>query len=336
LGCGGFGRAHAEVISSLAGDAVLSAVTDVDPDRARAFAADFGCTAGADLGTLCARDDIDAVVVCVPHALHADAAVAAMTAGKDVVVDKPIDVTLEAADRVIATEVHTGRVVTVMSQRRFEPAVQWARQAIEHGELGLITFASAITTQWRPQSYYDSGGWRGTKAVNGGGAAIALGIHALDLMLSLVGEPIRVQAEMACLAHERIDVEDALVATIRFASGAVGSFTATTAAYPGRPSRVCVYGDRGSVELGEGTVEFAQPAAPLRFATMPGPKPGHGDAQAAHRAQFVDFIAAVRERRAPAVTTRDGRLALATIAAMYASARSGGAVDVNRTPSPVH
>jgi UDP-N-acetyl-2-amino-2-deoxyglucuronate dehydrogenase len=233
-----------------------------------------------------------------------------------------------------------------MSQRRFEPAAQWARRAVESGALGTVTFASAITTQWRPQSYYDSAGWRGTKAVDGGGAALTLGVHALDLLLWLVGEPVRVQAEAACLVHERIDVEDILAATIRFASGAVGSFTATTAAYPGRSPRVCVYGDQGSIELGDDTVEFAESRAaeagdlfaagvvPERRSGAGGG--GQGDGPAAHRAQYRDFITAVREHRRPAVTTADGRLALATITAMYESARSGQAVEVSRsTASPL-
>jgi predicted dehydrogenase len=311
LGCGGFGKAHAEVISSLGGEGLLTAVADMVPSRASAFADEFGCAASNDLSALRARDDVDAIVICVPHAAHANAAIEAMTAGKHVIVDKPVDVTLEAADRLIAVEARTGRTVTVMSQRRFEPAVQRARQAIENGALGNITFASAITTQWRPQSYYDSS-WHGTKKVDGGGAALTIGIHALDLLLWLVGAPVRVQAEMACLAHDRIDVEDTLAATIRFASGAVGSFTATTAAYPGRPPLVCVYGDRGSIELGDDIEELGN------------------DSQSAHRAQYRDFIAAIHEHRTPAVSTSDGRLALATVVAMYESARTGRAVVVSR------
>jgi predicted dehydrogenase len=337
LGCGGFGRVHAEVISSLAGEAALTAVADAAPARASAFAADFGCAASSDLRALCAREDVDAIVVCIPPGLHAGAATQAVTAGKDVIVDKPLDISIEAADRLIAAEARTGRIVSVMSQRRFEPAAQWARQAVESGALGTVTFASAITTQWRPQSYYDSAGWRGTRAVDGGGAALTLGVHALDLLLWLVGEePVRVQAEAACLVHERIEVEDTLAATIRFATGAVGSFTATTGAYPGRPPRVCVYGDQGSIELGDDTVEFAKSTAAQagdRFAAGVVPDRAGPGGLAAHRAQYQDFITAVRERRRPAVTTSDGRLALATIAAMYESARSGRAVEVSRARS---
>jgi predicted dehydrogenase len=344
LGCGGFGRVHAEVISSLAGAAALTAVADAAPARASAFAADFGCAAGADLRALCARDDVDAIVVCVPPGSHADAAIEAVTAGKDVIVDKPLDISLEAADRLIAAEARTGRTVSVMSQRRFEPSAQWARRAVERGALGTVTFASAITTQWRPQSYYDSAGWRGTKAVDGGGAALNLGVHAMDLLLWLAGEPVRVQAEAACLVHERIDVEDTLAATIRFASGAVGSFTATTAAYPGRPPRVCLYGDQGGIELGEDTVEFAESVAAgagdlFAAGAVPdartGAAGGGSGGLAAHRAQYHDFIAAVREQRRPTVTTADGRLAVATIVAMYESARSGRAVEVSTSTATV-
>nr|WP_055502236.1 Gfo/Idh/MocA family oxidoreductase [Nonomuraea pusilla] len=309
IGCGSYGGVHAETIASLGPAARLVAVADAAPGRAAAVAARLGCAAEPDLKALCARPDVDAVTVCVPHGRHAETAVAALEAGKHVLVDKPLEIGLEAADRIVAAERRTGRLVGVMSQRRFEPAARAAHARVAGGGLGRLTGGAAHTVTWRDQDYYDATPWRGSAAVEGGGALITLGVHTLDLLLWLLGRPVEVQAQAGCLAHERIEVEDTLVGGIRFASGAIAGVSATTAAFPGLPPRVAVHGDRGTVEI---------PADP--------------DERAAVRAQYLDFAAAVRDGRPPLVGTAAGRLVLATILALYESARTGRAVPVPGSP----
>ncbi|MBS2535208.1 Gfo/Idh/MocA family oxidoreductase [Catenulispora sp. NF23] len=339
LGCGSYGVVHAKVISSMPDQARLVAVADAVPDRAAAVAGELGCEAVEGLEALCRRADVDAISVSIPHGLHADAVVTALEAGKHVLVEKPLDISLVAADRVIEAERRTGLTVGVMSQRRFEPAAVRVKAAIDAGDLGRLTSGMAETTSWRPQSYYDSTPWRGTAAVEGGGALMTLGVHSLDLLLWFLGEPVAVQAQAGQLAHERIEVEDTLVGTVRFASGAVAGVSATTAAYPGRDSRVAVYGDLGSAQVGErelgylrttrlqpGTERVAETAAYPEHSALSG-----GDAidiYGAAQAQYRDFVAAVRDGRPPAIGTADGRRVLATVLGLYESARTGDTVKL--------
>jgi len=299
VGAGAIGETHARSITS---SAELAVVVDNSLERARRVTAEFGGTPMTSLAD--AFEHVDAVSVCLPSGAHADAAVLALQAGKHVVVEKPIDVTLAAADRIIAAERQSGRTVAVISQRRFQPESAAAHRAIS--DLGRITSGIAESTFWRPQEYYDSKPWRGTWALDGGGALMNQGIHAVDLLLWLMGEPVEVLARSACLAHDRIEVEDTVAAVVTFASGALGTITATTAANPGQPVRVAVHGDRGSIVIGES-----------------------GSLDDAHIAQYADFLDAVRDSRPPLVGTADARRALAVVLAVYESARTGKPVELN-------
>ncbi len=322
VGCGVIGALHGRLIASMEGTAELAAVADTDRERATRLAAEHGVDAHGDPAELYGRDDIEAVVVCLPSGLHADAAVPALRAGKHVVIEKPIDITLEAADRIIAAERESGRTVTVISQRRFEPSFRQVGAAVAAGELGRLTSGTAEVTLWRPQSYYDSGGWRGTWALDGGGALMNQGVHVVDLMLALLGPAQEVSAYAGLLAHEGIEVEDTAAAVVRFAGGALGRLFATTAAHGGNSVRVSVHGDAGHAVVENevitafrvGEDDRAEPEPPARLGA------------AAHRLQLEDFVAAVREGRAPEVTSADGRAALALVLAVYESARTGVSV----------
>ncbi|MCS7477707.1 Gfo/Idh/MocA family protein [Umezawaea endophytica] len=322
VGAGVIGEVHARLITSLAGRAELAAVVDVDAERARSLTAEFGGTPFTSLADALA--DVDAVSVCLPSGAHADAAVLALAAGKHVVVEKPIDITLAAADRIATAEQDSGRTVAVISQRRFQRAPAFVRRAVVDGRFGRITSGTAESTFWRPQSYYDSGGWRGTRALDGGGALMNQGVHAVDLLLWLMGEPVEVVARSGRLAHDRIDVEDTVAAVVTFASGAIGTITATTAAFPGLPVRIAVHGDRGgAVVLGDDLAHFH---------TADGdeaPDLCGSSVEDAHRAQYADFLDAVRDGRPPLVGTADGRRALAVVLAAYESARTGAPVALD-------
>ena len=322
VGAGVIGTTHVRLITSLPGQAELVAVVDVEADRAAALSGEYGGDPMTELEKACARPDIDAVSICLPSGMHADAAITALRAGKHVIVEKPIDVTLAAADRLIDAEQETGLTVAVISQRRFQPAPVFVHQAVADGRFGRITTGIAESAFWRSQEYYDSGGWRGTVELDGGGALMNQGIHVVDLLLWMLGKPVEVQAYSGLLAHERIDVEDTVAATVRFSSGAIGSIVATTSAYPGRPVRLSVYGDRGSAVIeDDDLVAFDtaddQPSAELG-----------GSVADAHRDQYVDFIEAVRDGRPPAIGTRDARRALEVVLGVYESARTGGPVQL--------
>jgi predicted dehydrogenase len=319
VGAGVIGEAHAKALDTLEGSELV-AVADVVPELARTMAASRGADATDELERVLGRDDIDAVSVCTPSGLHADIAVAALEAGKHVMIEKPIDVTLAAADRIIEAEKRSGRVATVVSQRRFQPPFAFLHKEIEAGRLGRVTSGIAESPFWRSQSYYDSGGWRGTWKLDGGGALMNQGIHVLDLLVWMLGEPVEVSAYAATLAHERIEVEDTVAGTIRFSSGAIGTITATTAANPGRTVRLTVNGDAGSAIVDAERIEYLETADRKtdEVPTLPTDPPGHA-------AQYADFIEAIQDGRPPAITTADGRRALALIVAIYESARQGGA-----------
>jgi UDP-N-acetyl-2-amino-2-deoxyglucuronate dehydrogenase len=336
VGAGVIGKVHAKALSELPDLAELVTVVDSDPTMATALADQYGVAAATDLDTVLQRDDIDAVCICTPSGLHADGAVVALEAGKHVVVEKPLDVSLAAADRVIDAEKRTGKTVTVISQHRFDKSTEKLLKAVRDGHLGTITSAIASHAWWRGQSYYDSGEWRGTWALDGGGAVMNQTVHTINLLVTAVGTPVEVFAYTACLAHERIEVEDTAVAVVKFASGALGIIHGTTAAYPGLDASLRVLGSKGSAVISDDELVFFHEntdAAPeIERSEAIGvnqvtddDKLEAGDLALgrAHRRQLADFVEAVNDGRPPRVGTADARTSLAVILAMYESAATG-------------
>src|SRR5689334_12645822 len=339
VGAGMIGHVHAEVVSSLSGVATLAAVVDSNAQTASRVAARHGTEALTSLAEVGARPDIDVVSICLPSGAHAAAAIPVMRAGKHVVIEKPIDITLDAADALIRVERETGVVATVISQRRFQHAPAFLHRAVRSGELGRITSGVAVSPFWRTQEYYESGSWRGTKNLDGGGALMNQGIHVLDLLLWLLGEPVEVQAYAGTLAHRDIQVEDTAAAVIRFASGAVGTILATTAAYPDLPVRLSIHGADGSAVLDGDALQFFharahEGAAPDRADQSADqtesllPDRGVSTLDDALRDQYLDLATAIAAGKAPSITTADGRRALATVLAIYESAETGRPVAV--------
>src|SRR5919109_5080731 len=255
LGCGVIGPHHAKAIAGLQ-SAELVAVADVVPELAEKLANERGCSYFASLEEMLSGVGLDVVCVCTPSGMHADGAVTALEAGKHVVIEKPVDVTLEAADRLIEVQRATGRRVAVVSQHRFDAAIQAVHEALVRGEFGRLTSGSADVRWWRSQSYYDSGGWRGTWELDGGGVLINQAIHSIDLLQWLMGPVVELTAYTELLAHERIEVEDTAVAILKFANGALGTIVATTAAFPGLTARIVVHGDRGSAIIDDDDLSY--------------------------------------------------------------------------------
>ena len=189
---------------------------------------------------------MDAVSICAPSGLHADLGVRALRAGKHVVVEKPMDVSLAACDRLLAAQRESGKTLAVISQHRFDFASITVKDALDAGTLGPLVFAEARVPWYRTQEYYDSGDWRGTWALDGGGALMNQGVHTADLLRWLCGPVETVYAQARTLAHERIEVEDVVAATVTFANGAIATLSASTALYPGFAVRLSVHGTEGS------------------------------------------------------------------------------------------
>jgi UDP-N-acetyl-2-amino-2-deoxyglucuronate dehydrogenase len=338
IGAGAIGDVHARAIRSLPDGAALSLVVSTREATARRMAEAHGAGGySTDYDAVLADPDIDAVSICTPSGFHADQAVAALQAGKHVMIEKPMAISLEAADRILAAERASGRKVAVVSQHRFDGSTEKVIAAIQAGDLGRLTSGIASTAWWRGQSYYDAGRWRGTWAMDGGGAIMNQTIHMIDLLVAMMGVPTEVFAYTACLAHERVEVEDTAVAVVRFGSGALGILHGTTAAYPGVDASVRVFGTKGSAVISDDElVYFHRNAGQAPELQMPVPvaetnQVTDADAlpveqhrlEAAHVAQFADLVDAIRSDRPVRVGTREARAVLAVVLSLYASAASG-------------
>lgn len=335
VGAGTIGAFHAAAIAMVPG-ARLVAVTDVRPGSAGELAAEYGCAAEPDLNALLSRADVDVVSVCVPSGRHAEVGVRAAGAGKHLVIEKPIDVSLDAADQLIAAAAAAGVKVTVISQHRFDPGLIELRRLIGSGALGRLLLGQASTKWWRGQEYYDSADWRGTCALDGG-ALMNQGIHYADLLTWCLGPVAEVSAVTATQAHD-MEAEDCALATLRFRSGAVGTITASTSVVPGFPQRLEISGTEGSVVVEDGVIIYRgfRDGRVEDGAGSSGTGAGSSGAgaaasaagldAAAHAAQLADLLAAIDEGRDPAVTAADGRATLALVQAAYQSAREGRAV----------
>jgi UDP-N-acetyl-2-amino-2-deoxyglucuronate dehydrogenase len=336
VGTGVIAALHAAAIGTLP-DSRLAAVTDVVPGAAQAFAAARGGAAEADLDALLARPDVDVVCVCVPSGLHAEIGIRAARAGKHLVVEKPVDVTLAAADRLIEAARSAGVALTVISQHRFDPGLIELKRLIDEGALGRLVLGEASTKWYRTQAYYDSAAWRGTWAMDGG-SLLNQGVHYVDLLRWCMGPVTEVTAVCATQAH-RVEVEDTALAIVKFGSGAVGTILSTTAAYPGFPQRLEITGTGGTVIVEDGRITCRALAGQDSAGPAGSGPAGPGAAAdpvaievASHAAQLADLLAAVEEGHEPAVGGQAGRDALEIVCAVYESSRTGQTVRLAGHP----
>lgn len=337
VGCGMISSFHARAIADVRG-AKLAACCDTRAESADRFAAEHHCRAYHTLDDMLSDPAVDVVTIATPSGLHMAPAVAAAQAGKHVIVEKPLEVTLKKCDRIIrACETNGVRLSTVFPSRFHDASVRLKR-AVDAGRFGRLTLGDSYVKWFRTQQYYDSGAWRGTWALDGGGALMNQAIHSVDLLAWLMGPVKEVCAHTALLAHERIEVEDTAVATLRFANGALGVIEATTAAYPGYLKRIEIHGSDGTAVLEEEDLkawDFAKPAKEDKsiLAEMKRAKSGGGGAadpsaigHHGHARQFTDVLAAIRQDRPPAIDGREGRRSVEIIQAIYKSAELGGKV----------
>jgi len=340
VGAGVIAPFHARAISELP-NARLVGFVDLQEERAAALGAAFAVDHSTDLDAFLERPDVDAVCVCVPSGRHAEVGVRAAQAGKHLVVEKPIDVTLEAADRLIAACRANGVKLTVISQHRYDRGVRRLRELLDSGRLGRPTLGDAVVKWYRTQEYYDSGGWRGTWELDGGGCLMNQGVHYVDLLQWMMGPVESVSAHFATAAHD-IEVEDVVVSVLRFQSGALGSLEASTAVYPGLPERLEITGTGGTVIVEAGSIkvcelkdekgETSPYGAKLRTDRTVDEESGADDPTAishlSHREQISEFLGAINAETEPMLSGEEGRKPLEIILAVYESARSGREVQL--------
>ncbi len=338
VGSGVIGPMHAEAIKSQP-DAELVAVADVVFEGAQKLAAQYGATPYRDIGEMLAHEQLDVVTICTPSGMHGEHAIQAMRSGRHVIVEKPMEITRAALDEMLRVQQETGVKMAVISQHRFDPATQQVYALLQEKAFGRLVMGNALIPWWRSQGYYDSGAWRGTWQLDGGGVLMNQSIHSIDVLQWLMGSVRSVFAYTDTLAH-RMETEDVAVAVLRFANGALGTIAATTGAYPGVSTRIEIFGDQGSAIIENDELAYLHLARDDREevgaygispkadrATQGKKQEGAAQNPAAlnirsHAMQFADMIRAIRENGTPLVDGYAGRRTVEVILAIYESART--------------
>jgi predicted dehydrogenase len=341
VGCGLIARFHARALADVPGTRLLALVSR-NPANAKVLADNLGitCDTYTDLAPVLARRDVEIVIVTTPSGAHMEPALAAAAAGKHVVVEKPLEITLERCDRIIeACDRNRVQLCTIFPSR-FGDANQVLKAAVDGGRFGRLTLGETTCKWWRPQSYYDEGGWKGTRALDGGGALMNQAIHNVDLLSWLMGPVTHISGFTATLAHERIEVEDTAVACLRFANGALGVIQAATSVHPGLPKTIAIHGDRGTVIVEQDDVlrweltpeQPEDSVVKQRFAQKTGASGGSSNpaaiSHAGHARQLADFVRAIQTGTKPLIDGREGRKAVEIILAIYRSAETGRVVEL--------
>lgn len=318
---------HARSLRELAGRLEVAAAFSPTRERREAFERKYGFPVCDDIETIWSDRTVDAVLMLTPPNTHLELVARAASAGKHVLVEKPLEVSLERSRMLVEVAERAGVTLGVVLQHRFRPVGIALREIIREGRLGELVSASAKLSNWRPQSYYDQPG-RGTRARDGGGVLLTQGIHTLDLWISLVGLPDEVSAYATTTPVHRMETEDLVFASARFANGALGGLSATTAALPGYPDAIELIGTGGSarIEGGQLTVHFSNgEQASFSDASQGG---GSGADPMAfphhhHRAVIADFVEAIEAGRQPEVSGHEALKVHRLIEAILRAAKTG-------------
>ncbi|NLP48335.1 MAG: Gfo/Idh/MocA family oxidoreductase [Clostridiales bacterium] len=328
----GVGKSHARaVLSSKNGK--LVAVCDLLEEKLEKAKEDYGdILTYTDFELMLKNPDIEIISNCLPSAMHADFTVRALEAGKHVLVEKPVDITVQAAEKIEAARKKTGLKVGVIHQNRFNACMTPVKEAIDSGKLGKLILGTFAVKWYRTQEYYDNGGWRGTWDMDGGGSLMNQAIHTVDLMQWLMGDVESVTSHMGVFAHD-IETEDMTASLIKFKNGSSATFVSTTCAYPGISTDVQVYGSKGSIEVNEDKLKlwaFLDEDEEESKKMLDKYGAGNGSLTSldpglvvGHATQVHDIIDAVLFDKEPLITPNDAIKSVAIANAIYDSARSG-------------
>ena len=333
----GVGKGHAKAaLNSKNGK--LIAVCDLIPEKLEKAKKDYGdILTYTDFDEMLKNPDIEIVSICLPSGMHAEFAVKALEAGKHVLVEKPVDITAEAAEKIEAARIKTGLKAGVIHQNRFNACMKPMKEAIDSGRLGKIFLGTFAVKWYRTQEYYDNGGWRGTWDMDGGGSLMNQAIHTVDLMQWLMGDVECVTANMGVFNHV-IETEDMTASLIKFKNGASATFVSTTCAYPGLSTDIQVYGTKGSIEVDGDRlklwrIEGEDEDEGKSMIDLYGE--GNGSATAldptlvvGHATQVNDIIDAVLFDRDPLIVPTDAIKSVKIANAIYESAKTGKTVYI--------
>ena len=334
VGTGMIADFHARAIGEIPG-ASVAACMDAVPERVRAFAAKHGCRAYDDIKEFLADPELEIVNVCSPSGAHLDSAIPAAESGRHVIVEKPLEISVARCMRIVEACDRAGVVLSGIFPSRFHEAARLVKTAVDAGRFGRLSMGSAYVKWWREQAYYSGSGWKGTRAMDGGGALMNQSIHAIDLLLWYMGRVRRVSAFAGLVGHAGLEIEDNAAASLEFESGALGAVQGSTAVWPGFLKRVEVMGTAGSAILEEENLAFwrfekekpEDEETRIQYASVTSTMGGASDPSAigyrGHRLQIEDVLRAIQEGGRPLVDGIEATRAVALIEAVYESAASG-------------
>ncbi len=338
IGGGMIANFHAQAIQAMR-SGQLGGIYARKAEKAKALAEKYNCKAYTQLADLLSDETIDIVTIATPSGAHLEPTLAAAKAGKHIICEKPLEVTPARIEQMIQVCKEEKVVLAAIFNRRFNPAVQVFKDAVASGRFGQLTLCDAYIKWYRTQAYYDSGAWRGTWELDGGGALMNQSIHTIDQLIYLAGDIKRLSASTTCLIHEGIEVEDTAVAILEFKSGARGVIQGATSCWSstGHPAEVHICGSEGSVFMSDESFrvwDFKTPIPEDDFVKnnlMAGTAKGLGanDPSAinfdGHRHNFEDVVRAIETGTSPLVTGEEGLKAVQVIDAIYRSAKQDGA-----------
>lgn len=332
LGGGNISETHARAAHETEGVAV-AAIYGENQARTTSLAERFGARSCATLPEFFDHKPLDVVLIGSPSGLHAEQGIAAAKRGLHVLVEKPIDITTERVDALVRQCAQAGVKLGVFFQDRVAPDIQRLKDLLVAGTLGKPILISARVKWYRPPEYYSGSRWRGTSALDGGGALMNQGVHTVDLLLWLMGDVARVSARTATALHE-IEVEDTVVATLEFANGAIGTLEAATSVYPGYPRRLEFTGTEGTIVLEHDRIVAADlrtgkvDLAPVSKDSNPSATSPVVSDVSGHKKLLQDFLRAIERNGRPICDGVEGRRSVALVQAIYESARTGEAVKL--------
>jgi predicted dehydrogenase len=326
IGSGNISQTHAR--AAAIPNVQISAIYGSNPQTVARLSSEYHARSFTDFPAFLAHKPMDLVILGTPSGLHAQQGIAAAQRGLHVLTEKPIDISTKNADALIAAAEKSKVKLAVIFQNRLKPNIQILKHWLDTGLLGKPLLVDACVKWYRPPDYYSNSKWRGTLALDGGGALINQAIHTVDLLLYLLGDVTRVQARTATVLH-KIEAEDTAVANLEFTSGAIGTLLATTAAYPGYPRRLEITGTQGTVILEHDRIvaaDFINPPPDLAAITAGDANQSSNSAAvtdvSGHRAILENFLQAIATNTDPICNGIEGRRSLALVESIYAAARA--------------
>ncbi len=326
-GIGNISEIHAQAVQAAAGGELVAAHSR-NKEKLKRFCKRFDIEGESDYDRFLKNPDLDLVAVCTPSGTHLDYSRKAAQAGKHVVIEKPIEVTLERASGLLDACRKAGVKVAVIYQNRFLDDTLRMKTSIQDGQIGEPFMATASVKWYRSQEYYEDGGWRGTLDLDGGGAVINQAIHTVDLLEWMLGPIKTVRGLKGTFTHPGIEGEDNAVAALEFSSGAIGTFVASTSIRPAQPRTIEVHGDLGTAQLTDNDFQLLLPDDARTETGSGAAASGAEDPMAnlafePHRRQFDEIFSAILEDKEPVVSGRESLRSLAAVMALYRSAESG-------------